>query len=45
MVITIEPGVATAYGTFHAEHDVLVTDGGGEVLSACPQHLRTIAPR
>lgn len=44
MTITIEPGVATAFGLFHAEQNVLVTDDGHEVLSRSPQHLRTVAP-
>ncbi|MDX6378473.1 MAG: hypothetical protein QOE98_2776, partial [Gaiellaceae bacterium] len=42
MTITIEPGVATAFGLFHAEQNVLVTDDGREVLSRSPQHLRTV---
>lgn len=33
MVITIEPGVATEYGTFHVEENILVTPEGHEVLS------------
>lgn len=43
MTITIEPGVATAFGLFHAEQNVLVTDDGHELLTRSPQHLRTIA--
>ena len=43
MVITLEPGVATSFGTFHAEQNVLVTDGGHEVLSVCSPDLRRIA--
>ncbi len=43
MTITIEPGVATAFGVFHAEQNVLVTGDGHEVLTRSPQHLRTIA--
>jgi Xaa-Pro aminopeptidase len=42
MTITIEPGVATAFGLFHAEQNVLVTDDGHDVLSRSPQHLRTV---
>ncbi len=42
MTITIEPGVATAFGLFHAEQNVLVTDDGHEVLTLSPPHLRTI---
>jgi Xaa-Pro aminopeptidase len=42
MTITIEPGVATAFGLFHAEQNVLVTEDSHEVLSRSPQHLRTI---
>jgi Xaa-Pro dipeptidase len=43
MTITIEPGVATAFGLFHAEQNVLVTDDGHEVLTLSPSHLRTIS--
>jgi Xaa-Pro dipeptidase len=43
MIITIEPGVATAYGTFHVEENVLVTEDGFEILSQCPRELRKIA--
>lgn len=43
MVITIEPGVATPFGLFHAEEVVAVTATGHEVLSRSPRHLRTIA--
>jgi Xaa-Pro dipeptidase len=43
MVITIEPGVATQYGTFHVEENVLVTEDGYEILSECPRELRKIA--
>lgn len=39
MVITIEPGVATEYGTFHIEEQVLVTDDVPEILSDAPRHL------
>jgi Xaa-Pro aminopeptidase len=39
MVVTIEPGVATEYGTFHIEEDVLVTSEGPEVLSTAEREL------
>ncbi len=42
MVITIEPGVATAFGVFHVEQDVLVTPGGHEVLSTASTAIRRI---
>ena len=42
MVITIEPGVATSYGTFHVEENVLITEDGCEVLSQAPRHLQQI---
>lgn len=42
MVITIEPGVATSYGTFHVEENVLITEDGAEVLSHAPRNLRQI---
>jgi Xaa-Pro aminopeptidase len=33
MVITIEPGVATEYGTFHVEENVLITETEPRILS------------
>ena len=42
MVITIEPGVATSYGTFHVEENVLITEDGCQVLSQAPRHLQQI---
>jgi Xaa-Pro dipeptidase len=39
MVITIEPGVATEYGIFHIEEQVLVTEGAPVVLSRSPRDL------
>jgi Xaa-Pro aminopeptidase len=33
MVITIEPGFATPYGTFHVEDNVVVTETGSRILS------------
>ncbi len=44
MVVTIEPGVATLYGTFHVEQNVLITDTGSRVLSAYPWELRSLTP-
>ncbi len=43
MAITVEPGVATEYGTFHVEENVLVTEDGFEILSQCPRELQKIA--
>jgi len=43
MAITVEPGVATEYGTFHVEEDVLVTQEGYEVLSECSRDLFRIS--
>lgn len=43
MVITLEPGVATTYGTFHVEENILVTEDGFEILSKSPRELRSIA--
>lgn len=43
MVITIEPGVATSYGTFHVEENVLITADGAEILSQSPRNLQQIA--
>jgi len=45
MVITVEPGVATEYGTFHAEENVVVTPDGFEVISEAPRTLAAIARR
>jgi len=45
MVITVEPGVATAYGTFHVEENVLVTEHGHEVLSVSPWELMEVKTR
>ena len=45
MVITLEPGVATEYGTFHIEENIVVTAEGCEVLSQSPRHLYRIATR
>jgi len=42
MVITVEPGVATAYGTFHVEEDVVVRPDGYELISAAPRELAVI---
>jgi Xaa-Pro aminopeptidase len=33
MIVTIEPGVATPFGTFHIEENVLITEDGHEVLT------------
>jgi Xaa-Pro aminopeptidase len=43
MVITLEPGVATEWGTFHIEENVVVTEDGPEVLSDSPRDLWRIA--
>ena len=42
MIITLEPGVATTYGTFHIEENVLVTPEGCEVLSVAQRSLYCI---
>jgi len=42
MVITLEPAVATTYGTFHVEEQVLVMPAGAEVLSQAPRNLACI---
>jgi Xaa-Pro aminopeptidase len=44
MVVTVEPGVATAEGIFHHEHDVIVTDEGTEVISGAPLELPEVVP-
>jgi Xaa-Pro aminopeptidase len=43
MVLTVEPGVGTTFGTFHVEENVLVTARGYEILSHAPRELATIA--
>jgi Xaa-Pro dipeptidase len=43
MILTVEPGVATPYGTFHVEENVLVTQEGYDVLSNSSRELATIA--
>ena len=43
MIITVEPGVATSFGIFHVEENVLVTEQGHEVLSQAPREVATIA--
>jgi Xaa-Pro aminopeptidase len=42
MIVTIEPGVATSYGTFHVEQNVLVTSEGPLVLSNAQGQLWNI---
>jgi Xaa-Pro dipeptidase len=45
MVISIEPGVATAYGIFHIEENVVCTEDGYEVLSDAPRELATLSAK
>jgi Xaa-Pro dipeptidase len=42
MVLTVEPGVATPYGVFHVEENVVVTATGIDLLSTCSWELRTL---
>lgn len=42
MVLTVEPAIATAYGTFHVEENVVVTDDGAERLTPDRWRLWTI---
>lgn len=42
MVVSVEPGVATRYGTFHVEENFLVTEDGCELLSQAPWELAEI---
>lgn len=42
MVVTIEPGLATAFGVFHIEYDVLTTHGDPQVLTPDEWQLRTL---
>jgi Xaa-Pro aminopeptidase len=39
MAITVEPGIATEFGTFHVEENVVVRDGPCELLSSAPRIL------
>lgn len=39
MAITIEPGVATAFGTFHIEEQLVVTVEEPDILSEVPRTL------
>lgn len=39
MIVSIEPGVATEYGTFHVEENIVVREGGCELLSVAPRDL------
>jgi Xaa-Pro aminopeptidase len=45
MILTIEPGVATPYGTFHIEENLLVTQEGSEVLSQASRTLFQLPTR
>jgi Xaa-Pro dipeptidase len=42
MILTVEPGVATSYGIFHVEENVLVTKNGYELLSTESRELASI---
>jgi Xaa-Pro dipeptidase len=42
MILTIEPGIATDYGTFHIEENVLITSNGPRVLTEGHWQLWTI---
>jgi Xaa-Pro dipeptidase len=42
MIVTIEPGFATNYGTFHAEENVLITPEGPRTLSSSHWQLWNI---
>jgi Xaa-Pro aminopeptidase len=42
MIVTIEPGVATAFGVFHVEENVLTTEGDPQVLSSDRWQLKVI---
>jgi Xaa-Pro aminopeptidase len=44
MVIAMEPGVATEYGTFHVEENIVVEPEGHQVLSEAQRTLWRIAP-
>ncbi len=39
MAITVEPGIVEAYGTFHIEENLIITEGGSEVISTAGREL------
>ena len=39
MVVSVEPGIATEYGTFHVEENVVVREGPCELLTTSPREL------
>jgi Xaa-Pro dipeptidase len=39
MVVSVEPGIATEYGTFHVEENVVVREGPCELLTSSPREL------
>ena len=43
MVITIEPGINTGYGTYCIEMNVAVTEDGHEILNDFNRELRVIS--
>jgi Xaa-Pro dipeptidase len=42
MTVTVEPGIATEYGTFHVEENVVVRDGPCEFLTSSPRELASL---
>ena len=42
MVFTIEPGISTEHGCFQTETDIVVTEGGCEILNVMDWELRAI---
>jgi Xaa-Pro dipeptidase len=42
MIMTVEPGVATEFGTFHIEENVLITRDGPQLLTDGHWQLWTI---
>jgi Xaa-Pro dipeptidase len=42
MVVTVEPGIATKFGTFHVEENLVVRDGACDLLSSSPRTLRPL---
>jgi Xaa-Pro aminopeptidase len=45
MIVSVEPGVATEYGTFHVEENVVVREDGCELLSTSPRSLARLVLR
>jgi len=43
MVVSVEPGIATLYGAFHVEENVVVREGECQILTTSPRTLQIIS--